>query len=194
MRTTIRSSSMAVGLAALLAIPAVASAQTFYSIASGTEATYPGLRYYSVQGSIGRRISPRLEARVEAFVSHWDEVSHFTGHAMCADPIVDCNRLGPSHNPGGVGGLAGNALLYIAPPLHDDPRAYLIGGVGAYFLPQMRMGLSAGVGCSLPIAPQIRVVLEARYHFLFPLNMLFPLNSTFVGTTHLIPVTLGVRF
>jgi hypothetical protein len=133
MRTTIRSSSVAVGLA-LLATPAVASAQTFYGVAGGMDGRYPGLRYFALQGSIGRRISPRFEARVDAFVSHWDEVISGPNVAYCYYvPPGSCCGPCPGHYPAGVAGLVGNVILYMAQPLHG-PRAYLIGGVGAYSL------------------------------------------------------------
>lgn len=155
MRATIRSSFVAVGLGVLLVIPAVAPAQVFAGVGGGVNFAPPGLHYrsgFTAQASIGGRISPRFETRLDGFVSHWDVVNPPVG-VLCMDPPLPGACCGicqfPTHTS--VAGLTGNGIVNVTSALRG-PRVYFIGGVGAHYSYQnsdeirvVRLGVSAGV-------------------------------------------------
>ena len=192
MGTLTRVSFVAFGIAALLAPTHVARAQTFYGAAGGVHLLAPDFfRTFTVQASIGWRISRRLETRVDAFGSH--EVSPWS-------------QGGPSHYiASSVAGLAGNVILNVNRPVHA-PQAYLIGGLGVYclggvgahcfasqvtyakgLLLNLRFGPSLGVGGSMPMGRRSRMFLEARFHSLIS-------RRSLLDETHwLLPITLGIR-
>ena len=192
MRTLARVSFVAFGIAALFVPTHLARAQTFYGAAGGVHLVAPNVfRTFTVQASIGWRISRRIETRVDAFGSH--EVEFFDG--------CDC----PGYSSKSIAGLAGNMILNVNRPVHA-PQAYIIGGIGVYclggvgahcfasrglfyegVLVNMRYGFSAGVGGSMPMGRRSRMLLEARFHSLG--------HRRFLDFEHhwLLPVTLGIR-
>ena len=192
--------SFVVFAVALLARTQIARAQTFYGAAGGVQGTRPGLRYFTAQASIGRRISHRFETRLDAFVSHWVDRG---GVAITCeyDAPPGCSGIYTYHDPKSVTGLAGNVIVNVSPPVHG-PQAYLIGGVGAYclggdclgsndpwykgFLPNMRFGPSVGMGGSMAMGRRSRMFLEARFHYLMR-------RAGWYESHYLLPVTLGIR-
>jgi hypothetical protein len=129
--------------------------------------------------SIGWRFSRRLETRLDWFIGSWGE--HYDA-GFCEDvPYQAC------YPPRSGWGLTGDGVVNVISPAHG-PRAYLIGGVGAYHFnryDEMAFGVAGGVGIAAPAGRRLRFVLETRYHHI--VDGRFWLDDV-------MPVTLGIQF
>lgn len=170
----------AISLASLLAAPAVAPAQTVFGGVAGGAYLYPAEGVFvNAQASIGWRFSRRIETRIDGFAGIWGE----SYDGICANP-APYQACYPAKSGWG---LAGNGVVNIIAPAHG-PRAYLIGGVGAYHFnryDEMAFGVSGGIGLTAPAGRRFRVVLETRYHHI--VDGRFWLDDV-------MPVTLGIQF
>jgi hypothetical protein len=189
MRATIFLVLGAVGLAAPLATPAVASPQTFYGMAGGSNLaagptqTVPSGRGpvpnqhsggFTAQASFEWRVSRLTSTRLDGFfnrftLSQWALLS---GGVYCMDPLGPCPYFLSPSAPVGVAGLVANELVNVVPSMHSA-RVYVMAGVGAYYFYEhpsaqgaVRPGLSLGAGCAVPRGGPSRVFLEVRYHYL----------------------------
>jgi hypothetical protein len=171
----------------LLLIPASARAQTFVEIGGGSSFVGPAgstVRWtdgWNLRASIGLHVTPGFSWRFDAFTSQFDA----KGNVSEPCPSFGCSGLGTSSQSESVSGLTANALKSI------DPLGifYLSGGAGLYDVQaggtEWVVGVSAGAGVAVPIAPHIRAFAEARWHGLFGVTS---------GPSSITLITIGLRF
>ena len=189
MRATIFLALGAVGLAAPLATPAVASPQTFYGMAGGSNLaagpaqTVPSgrgpvpnqhSRGFTAQASFEWRVSRLTSTRLDGFFNRFtlSQWALLPGGVLCTDPLGPCPYVLSSSEPVSVAGLVANELVNVAPSLHSA-LVYVMAGVGAYYFYEhpsaqgtARPGLSLGAGCAVPLGGRSRVFVEVRYHYI----------------------------
>lgn len=182
---------VALGLACLLASPGPARAQRFVELGGGWN--YPGPdssgdrpgRGYNIRASLGYQLAPRVRVRFDVFAAG------FAGRIRIVCPPQQDASPCPSgysndYDSVSVAGLSANWLVNV------DPRGILygIGGAGVYDVRGSRkpndwgIGVSAGLGVSVPIHANLRAFVESRYHLLF---------GTTAELPWIVPVTAGFR-
>jgi hypothetical protein len=171
----------------VLIIPASARAQTFVELGGGSSVVGPAgagtstTNGWNLRASLGLHITPGFSWRFDAFTNQFDAKSNV--EEPC--PSFGCSGLANRSQSESVSGLTANALVGI------DPLGifYLSGGAGFYDVQaagtEWVVGVSAGVGVAVPIAPHIRAFAEARWHGLFGVTS---------GPSSITPVTIGLRF
>jgi hypothetical protein len=173
-------------LGCLVLCPAAAGAQVFVELGGGWNYVAPiasvaSSSGWNVRGSIGWQVAPNFKWRIDAFTSQFDAKQELAlpcpSFGCAASAYILSER---------VNGLTVNGLVDV------DPRGifYLIGGAGLFDVqPQTpeewHLGVSAGAGIAVPVAPHLRAVVEARWHGL--------LGAT-LGPSWLVPITVGFRF
>lgn len=177
---------VAVLLGCLFVCPASAHAQTFVELGGGWNyfgSTTTGASNFdgsNFRASIGWQVAPKFRWRIDASTYQFDR------NRGGVTPIYPCPPFGCGGDQSErVNGLSVNGMVSL------DSRGilYVNGGAGLYSVTlettDWRAGLSAGVGIAVPVASQLRVVLEARYTGL--------LGTTF-GPRGLVPITIGFRY
>jgi hypothetical protein len=171
----------------LLIISAPARAQTFVELGGGSSFVGPAgagtstTNGWNLRASIGLHITPGFSWRFDAFTNQFDTKSNVA--EPC--PSFGCSGVGSNSQSQSVSGLTANALVGV------DPLGifYLSGGAGFYDVQAAEtewvLGVSAGAGVAVPIAPHIRAFAEARWHGLFGVTS---------GPSSIVPVTIGLRF
>ena len=176
---------VAVWLGCLFVCPAPAHAQSFVELGGGWNyfgSTTSGASYFdgsNFRASFGWQVAPKFRWRIDAATYQFD-----ANHGVVF--LYPC----PSFGCGGdqsarVNGLTANGLVSL------DSRGifYVIGGAGLYSVTlqttDWRAGVSAGAGIAIPVASQLRVVVETRWHSLF---------GPAPGPRWLVPITIGLRY
>jgi hypothetical protein len=171
----------------LLIISASARAQTFVELGGGSSFVGPAgagtstTNGWNLRASIGLHIAPGFSWRFDAFTNQFDAKSNVS--EPC--PLGGCSGLTTVSQAESVSGLTANALVNV------DPLGifYLSGGAGLYDVQtggsEWVVGVSAGAGVTLPLAPHIRAFAEARWHGLLGVTS---------GPSSIVPVTIGLRF
>lgn len=186
----------------MLCVPCAARAQRFVAFAGGTNvAQGPALQFQNLspgfagQASLGYRVAPRLRVRFDAMISHFTASAQAVAYpSVLPCPSPGCSGTGSAAPTGAVGvaGLGVNELIDVLPATPSGPGAYLIAGVGTYYLFQhptasgmMRFGLSGGAGVELRLEGNSALFVEARY---------YGLANAPADSRWLVPVTVGMRF
>lgn len=180
----------AVSLGCVFVCPATARAQMFVELGGGWNyvgPVAPSGPFYSggsnIRASVGWKVAQNFQWRIDAFTNQFDVK---TGPLPC--PTFGC-PASAYLQPERVSGLIANGLVSV------DPRGifYLIGGAGLYDvngvnlpITEWHFGVSAGAGIAVPVAPHLRVFVEARWHDL--------LGTLANGPSQIIPITVGLRF
>ena len=177
---------VAVWLGCLFVCPAPAHAQSFVELGGGWNyfgSTNSGASPFNgsnFRASIGWQVAPKFRWRIDATTYQFDR------NQGGVTPVYPC----PSFGCGGdqserVNGLSANGLVSL------DSRGilYVTGGAGLYSVTlettDWRAGVSVGAGIAVPVASQLRVVVETRLHRLI---------GAVYGPQWLMPITIGFRF
>ncbi len=193
--------SFLVGLVALIAFASPLPAQIFVEGGGGWNYVplHPGttgnvLRPHGInlRVAIGRAITPRVRVRVEAFTIRFNDEILMYAYQPCAS--FDCPPVQhEARYEGKIGGAAATGLVNV------DRRGvlYMVGGAGLFFdanavfdfgVPlksELRLGVVAGAGLSVPIGGRLRGFAEARWNGPFGNRMVAP---------WIVPVTVGLRY
>jgi hypothetical protein len=177
------------GLFLLLSSPARAIAQQFSEVAVGWTSIGPipgeyGTIYRSgaiVRTSMGGAVSERLRLGATGIAVLFDSN---VGRAVpcpsngCPHPYYD-RHAAATISIGGSGQLNIDAR----------GRFYLNAGAGEYAtflgMTEFRLGVSGGAGTAVPIGTRLLATVQADFHSLFGQN---------AGPSHLLPLTVGLRF
>ena len=177
---------VAVWLGCLFVCPAPAHAQSFVELGGGWNyfgSTNSGASPFNgsnFRASIGWQVAPKFRWRIDATTYQFDR------NQGGVTPVYPC----PSFGCGGdqserVNGLSANGLVSL------DSRGilYVTGGAGLYSVTlettDWRAGVSVGAGIAVPVASQLRVVVETRLHRLI---------GAVYGPQWLMPITIGFRY
>ena len=177
---------VAVWLGCLFACPAPAHSQSFVELGGGWNyfgSTNSGASPFNgsnFRASIGWQVAPKFRWRIDATTYQFDR------NQAGVTPVYPC----PSFGCGGdqserVNGLSANGLVSL------DSRGilYVTGGAGLYSVTlqttDWRAGVSVGAGIAVPVASQLRVVVETRLHRLI---------GAVYGPQWLMPITIGFRY
>ena len=167
------------GLVCMLACASPLTAQTFVEGGGGwtyvpQTASHGG---FNLRAAIGRAITPRVRVRVDAFMIQFnDEVQVYPNPC----PSFGCGSLQhETHYDGRVSGVAATGLVAI------DPHGilYVLGGASHLFANERHLGLTAGVGFTVPVGARLRAFAEARW-IAFSTSYLAP---------SAVPITVGLR-
>ncbi len=146
----------------------------------------------NLRAAIGRAITPRVRVRVEAFTIRFNDQIMVYEYQPCAS--FDCAPGDhEARYEGKIGGAAATGLVNV------DRRGlfYLVGGAGLFFdanavfdfgVPlksELRLGVVAGAGFTVPIGGRLRGFAEARWNGPFGNRAVAP---------WIVPVTVGLRY
>lgn len=179
-KRTVCIASCLMGLALLLASASPLGAQIFVEGGGGwtrvpQTATHGGI---NLRAAIGRALSPRVRVRVDAFMIQFSDKIPVYPYSCPFSDCVDVQHA--THYDGVINGVAATSLVNI------DPRGilYVLGGASHLFANEKHLGLTAGVGLTVPIGVRLRAFAEVRW-------MAF---STSYMPPSAVPVTVGLRY
>lgn len=190
-----------IAVAVFLACASPLTAQTFIEAGGGwnyvpllPSTTGDALKPHglNLRAAIGRTITPRVRLRVDAFTLQFNDKIPVNFYLRCTFPICSTAAHEAAYE-GNVSGMAVNALVNM------DRRGlfYLVGGAGLFFdadavfkfdVPlksELRLGVTAGAGFTVPLGARLRGFAEARWNGPFGSQNLAP---------WIVPVTLGLRY
>lgn len=150
---------------------------------------------FNLRAAIGKAITPRVRVRVDAFTIQFTDNDNVQVCPYSPDSFPGCGSLQhESSYSGNVSGMTATALVNL------DRRGftYVVGGAGMFFdadvvfkyhyplRGELRLGVSAGAGLSVPVGPRLRAFAEARWNG--------PFRSNNIEAPWIVPVTLGLRY
>jgi hypothetical protein len=142
--------------------------------------------------AIGRAITPRVRVRVDAFTMQFNDKVPVYAYLPCISPGCAPAQRESAYS-GNISGMTVNGLVNI----DSHGFVYEVGGAGLfldadavfkYDVPlrsELRLGVSAGAGLTVPLPGRLRVFAEARWNGPFGTRGVAP---------WIVPITLGLRY
>ena len=145
----------------------------------------------NLRAAVGRVITPRVRARVEAFTIQFNDRIPVYAYQPCASDCAPVDH--EARYEGNASGVAATGLVNV------DSRGvfYVVGGVGLFFdadavsrfgaslKRKLRLGVVAGAGLTVPVGARLRAFAEGRWNGPFGNRAVAP---------WVVPVTVGLRY
>ncbi|MHB0962990.1 MAG: hypothetical protein ACYC5V_07280 [Gemmatimonadaceae bacterium] len=146
---------------------------------------------FNLRAAVGRVITPRVRVRVEAFTIQFNDKIPVYTYLPCVSYCAPVDH--EARYEGNASGVAATGLVNV------DSRGvfYVVGGAGLFFnadaisrfdaslMSELRLGVVAGAGLTVPIGGRLRGFAEARWNGPFGNRAVAP---------WIVPVIVGLRY